>query len=40
MERERQKEALREEEDGGGLRPAQRTSSDPAVNILKVKKGQ
>lgn len=39
MERERQKEALREEE-GGGLGAAQRTSSDPAVNILKVKKGQ
>lgn len=39
MERERQKEALREEE-GEALGPAHRTSSDPAFNILSVKKGQ
>ena len=36
-ERERQREAAREAESGGGLG---RTTSDPAVNSLKVKKGQ
>ena len=41
-ERARERERLREEAqaEAGGLGPAQRTSSDPAVNSLKVKKGK
>ena len=45
LERERERERQREERmdgegGGGGLVSAQRTSSDPAVNSLKVKKGK
>ena len=42
VERAREREKLREEAqaDARGLVSAQRTSSDPAVNSLKVKKGQ
>ena len=42
QERARERERLRDEAqaEAGGLAHAQRTSSDPAVNNLKVKKGQ
>lgn len=42
LERERERERLKEaqKEKEGRLRHSQRTSSDPAVNNLKVKKGQ
>jgi hypothetical protein len=39
-ERERQREEAQRESEAGRLGPGQRTSSDPAVNSLKVKKGQ
>ena len=38
--RERERLKAEAQAESGGLGPAQRTSSDPAVNSLKVKKGQ